>query len=101
MGKVKVSEFETLLQSLPLWLKFIVYCSTPPSHAVRSTLNIMSGSYRTYDVFTDTPFSGNQLALFPDAEGFSEDLMQKIAKEFNLSETCFVKPLDGNVFFLS
>ncbi len=48
--------------------------------------------YVTADVFTDHPFSGNPLAVFPEAEGLSEGQMQKIAAEPNLSETVFVFP---------
>jgi trans-2,3-dihydro-3-hydroxyanthranilate isomerase len=44
------------------------------------------------DVFTDQPFSGNQLAVFPDAQGLSERAMQAIAREFNFAETTFVLP---------
>ena len=46
--------------------------------------------FYTADVFTEQIFGGNQLAVFPDARGLDTDLMQKIAKEFNLSETAFV-----------
>lgn len=42
------------------------------------------------DVFTDKPFSGNPLAVFPSAEGISGEEMQQIAQEMNLSETVFV-----------
>jgi trans-2,3-dihydro-3-hydroxyanthranilate isomerase len=44
------------------------------------------------DVFTETKFTGNPLAVFPDAVGLSDDEMQKIAREMNLSETVFVLP---------
>jgi trans-2,3-dihydro-3-hydroxyanthranilate isomerase len=44
------------------------------------------------DVFTDRPFSGNQLAVFPDAQGIPERAMQPIAREFNFPETTFVLP---------
>lgn len=44
----------------------------------------------TADVFTDRMFGGNQLAVFPDAEGADPRLMQAIARELNLSETVFV-----------
>ncbi|GMR22024.1 MAG: PhzF family phenazine biosynthesis protein [Acidobacteriota bacterium] len=44
------------------------------------------------DVFTDRPFTGNPLAIFPEAEGLSSEEMQSIAKEMNLSETTFVLP---------
>lgn len=48
--------------------------------------------YFTADVFTDTPFAGNQLAVFPDARGIPEHLLQVVAREFNFSETTFVFP---------
>jgi len=48
--------------------------------------------YRYYicDVFTETRFGGNQLAVLPQAEGLSKQQMQQIAREFNFSETSFV-----------
>ena len=46
----------------------------------------------TLDVFTDIPFAGNQLAVFPDADGIPDARLQAIAREFNLSETVFVYP---------
>ena len=42
------------------------------------------------DVFTEEPFAGNPLAVFPEAGGLSDDEMMKIAREMNLSETVFV-----------
>lgn len=42
------------------------------------------------DVFTEEAFAGNPLAVFPEAEGLSDDEMMKIAREMNLSETVFV-----------
>ena len=50
--------------------------------------------YRYYicDVFTETRFGGNQLAVVPEADGLSKEVMQKIAREFNFSETSFVFP---------
>lgn len=44
------------------------------------------------DVFTDRPFGGNPLAVFPDAGGLGTEEMQQIAREMNLSETSFVLP---------
>jgi len=43
-----------------------------------------------FDVFTDRAFSGNPLAVFPEAEGISDEKMGQIAREMNLSETVFV-----------
>jgi trans-2,3-dihydro-3-hydroxyanthranilate isomerase len=49
----------------------------------------------TVDVFTEQRFGGNQLAVFVDAPELPDELMQSIAREFNLSETVFiVKPRD-------
>ncbi len=44
------------------------------------------------DVFTGQPFGGNPVAVFPDAEGLTDDQLQRIAREMNLSETVFVFP---------
>jgi trans-2,3-dihydro-3-hydroxyanthranilate isomerase len=44
------------------------------------------------DVFTDHAFGGNPLAVFPEAEGITDEQMQHIAREMNLSETVFVLP---------
>ena len=48
--------------------------------------------FHTVDVFTDRVFGGNPLGVFPDAAGLSDDLMQRIAREMNLSETVFLSP---------
>jgi trans-2,3-dihydro-3-hydroxyanthranilate isomerase len=48
--------------------------------------------YYTCDVFTDTRFGGNQLAVLPQADGLGDEQMQRIAREFNYSETTFVLP---------
>lgn len=50
--------------------------------------------YLTVDVFTDVPFSGNQLAVFPDARGIPEHRLLDVTREFNYSETTFVYPAD-------
>ena len=48
--------------------------------------------YVVCDVFTDTPLAGNQLAVFTDAREIPEDVMQRLAREMNFSETVFVLP---------
>jgi trans-2,3-dihydro-3-hydroxyanthranilate isomerase len=45
----------------------------------------------TCDVFTDRPFGGNQLAVFPSVADLPTTTMQAIAREFNFSETTFVE----------
>lgn len=46
--------------------------------------------YFTADIFTDTVFGGNQLAVIPDARGLTTEQMLSIAREFNYSESTFV-----------
>jgi trans-2,3-dihydro-3-hydroxyanthranilate isomerase len=48
--------------------------------------------YIRLDVFSNQPFTGIQLAVFPDAAGIDERRMQKIANEMALPETTFVFP---------
>jgi trans-2,3-dihydro-3-hydroxyanthranilate isomerase len=55
---------------------------------------LTSYNFIQLDVFTDQPFVGNPLAVFPDAEGLTDEQMQQIAREMNLSETVFVFPSD-------
>jgi trans-2,3-dihydro-3-hydroxyanthranilate isomerase len=51
-----------------------------------------------FDVFTDRAFCGNPLAVFPEADEIDSDVMMKIAREMNLSETVFVlKPKSDDV----
>ncbi|HEY6250166.1 MAG TPA: PhzF family phenazine biosynthesis protein [Candidatus Angelobacter sp.] len=47
-------------------------------------------SFITLDVFTSVPLEGNQLAVFTDADGLSDDDMQALAREMNLSESTFI-----------
>ena len=44
------------------------------------------------DVFTDLPFGGNPVAVFPNAQDLTDTEFQQIAREMNLSETVFVMP---------
>ncbi|MEM8849329.1 MAG: PhzF family phenazine biosynthesis isomerase, partial [Pseudomonadota bacterium] len=47
-------------------------------------------SFHVWDVFTETPFTGNPLAIVEDAAALTTAQMQTIAREFNLSETIFL-----------
>jgi trans-2,3-dihydro-3-hydroxyanthranilate isomerase len=51
----------------------------------------MEHRFYTLDVFTNTRFEGNPLAVITDGDGFSDDEMLAIAREMNLSETVFVQ----------
>ena len=52
----------------------------------------MQYKYYICDVFTKKRFGGNPLAVFPEAEGLTDNQMQQIACEFNFSESSFVFP---------
>ncbi len=52
----------------------------------------MELAFHTLDVFTDRTFGGNPLGVFPDAAHLPAGLMQRIAREMNLSETVFLGP---------
>ncbi len=47
------------------------------------------------DVFSSRPLEGNALAVFPDGRGLSDEQMQALAREMNLSETTFILPRDA------
>jgi trans-2,3-dihydro-3-hydroxyanthranilate isomerase len=49
----------------------------------------------TADIFTDSIFGGNQLAVLPDAAGLTDDEMLAVTREFNYSESTFVFPPDS------
>jgi trans-2,3-dihydro-3-hydroxyanthranilate isomerase len=50
--------------------------------------------YVVADVFTDVPLEGNPVAVFTDAAGLGEEVMQRAARELNLSETVFLMPAE-------
>jgi len=53
---------------------------------------VRSFRYVVADVFTDTPLEGNPVAVFTDGRGLSDEEMQRLARELNLSESVFVLP---------
>jgi trans-2,3-dihydro-3-hydroxyanthranilate isomerase len=57
---------------------------------------VASYRYVVADVFTDTPLTGNQLAVFTDAREIPESMLQPLAREMNLSESVFVYPPQGD-----
>ena len=51
-----------------------------------------SRRFRLVNVFAESPLSGNALAVFEDGSGLSDEQMQALALQFNLSETTFLLP---------
>jgi trans-2,3-dihydro-3-hydroxyanthranilate isomerase len=78
-----------------VWCYLLVFvlagCNTSPR--IQPDIH-QSNSWRyvQWDVFTDEPLTGNQLAVFMEPAGLTADLMQKIAREMAFSETTFVFP---------
>jgi PhzF family phenazine biosynthesis protein len=52
----------------------------------------MPRRFRQVDVFSETPYLGNPVAVVLDGEGLDDDAMQRIARWTNLSETTFLLP---------
>jgi len=52
--------------------------------------------YVVADVFTDTPLTGNQLAVFTDAREVDDETMQALTREMNFSESVFVLPPEAD-----
>jgi trans-2,3-dihydro-3-hydroxyanthranilate isomerase len=57
---------------------------------------VRSFRYVVADVFTDTPLEGNPVAVFTDGRGLSDDEMQRLGRELNLSESVFVLPSEAD-----
>ena len=54
----------------------------------------MALSFLHYDVFTNEPLTGNQLAVFLDGHGLAADRMQALAREMNFAESTFILPAE-------
>lgn len=50
----------------------------------------MTRTFRQVDVFTGTPYLGNPLAVVHDADGLTDEQMQRFSSWTNLSETTFL-----------
>jgi PhzF family phenazine biosynthesis protein len=53
---------------------------------------VVLSRFKQVDVFTDTPYLGNPVAVVLDATGLDDSDMQRVANWTNLSETTFVLP---------
>ncbi len=65
---------------------------TQASAKTRPLRQAQDRPFKQVDVFTDTPYLGNPLAVVLDGRGLSDDEMQRFARWTNLSETTFVLP---------
>ncbi len=51
--------------------------------------------YLHYDVFTDRPHTGNQLAVFMEPQGLATEAMSAMTREMNFSECTFALPAEA------
>src|SRR5439155_942107 len=77
-------------RSVALALRIIGALPRVPRSEGRTMSDRTAVKFYQADVFTDTVFGGNPVAVVPEADGLSDVEMQKIAREMNLSETVFV-----------
>src|SRR6476469_2006514 len=62
------------------------------AQSVRRPAVVNGRRYLQYDVFTDKPLAGNQLAVFTETAGLSAEEMQAMTRETTFSEFTFVQP---------
>lgn len=62
------------------------------AQSVRRPAVVNGRRYLQYDVFTDKPLAGNQLAVFTETAGLSAEEMQAMTRETKFSECTFVQP---------
>ncbi len=78
----------------------LLYCSLVFSAAMAAERAEVSPAktyrYDQWDVFTEQPLTGNQLAVFPEPQGLTQALMQSIAREMAFSETTFIFPAEDD-----
>lgn len=64
------------------------------AQSVRRPAVLNGRRYLQYDVFTDKPLTGNQLAVFTETMGLSAAEMQAMTRETKFSECTFVQPAE-------
>jgi trans-2,3-dihydro-3-hydroxyanthranilate isomerase len=64
------------------------------AQSVRRPAVVNGRRYLQYDVFTDQPLAGNQLAVFTDTAGVTTEQMQAMTRETKFSECTFVQPAE-------
>ena len=62
------------------------------AQSIRRPTVVNGRRYLHYDVFTDVPLAGNQLAVFTDTAGLTAAQMQAMTRETKFSECTFVQP---------
>jgi trans-2,3-dihydro-3-hydroxyanthranilate isomerase len=82
----------TLIGSGAAALPALVAGHSLSAQTVRRPTVVNGRRYLQYDVFTDKPLAGNQLAVFLETANLSAEQMQAMTKETKFSECTFVQP---------
>ena len=80
--------------SLTTALPFAAFSTYLSAQQVRQPAVVNGRRYLQYDVFTDKPLAGNQLAVFTETAGLTAAEMQAMTRETKFSECTFVQPAD-------
>jgi trans-2,3-dihydro-3-hydroxyanthranilate isomerase len=72
----------------------VAWPQTSSAQQIRRPTVLNSRRYLHYDVFTDKPLAGNQLAVFTDTAGLTAEQMQAMTRETKFSECTFVQPAE-------
>jgi len=71
-----------------------VFSGPVSAQSVRRPIVVNGRRYLHYDVFTDQPLAGNQLAVFTETTGLTAAQMQAMTRETKFSECTFVQPAE-------
>ncbi|MEO7135233.1 MAG: PhzF family phenazine biosynthesis protein [Vicinamibacterales bacterium] len=71
-----------------------VFSAAASAQSVRRPTVLNGRRYLQYDVFTDQPLAGNQLAVFTETTGLTAAQMQAMTRETKFSECTFVQPAE-------
>lgn len=81
----------SMAASVPVW----AWGAAAPPQPVRRPAVVNGRRFRHYDVFTDKPLAGNQLAVFVETAGLTAAEMQAMTRETKFSECTFVQPAEA------
>jgi trans-2,3-dihydro-3-hydroxyanthranilate isomerase len=76
-------------------LPFAAFPADVSAQQIRRPAVVNGRRYLQYDVFTDKPLAGNQLAVFTDTNGLTAAEMQAMTRETKFSECTFVQPAEA------
>ena len=83
------------LFSIAASVPVLAWGGAAPAQPVRRPAVVNGRRFRHYDVFTDTPLAGNQLAVFVETTGLTAAQMQAMTRETKFSECTFVQPAEA------